>query len=371
MHKMESIVERYDTLVFIGRMQPPHAGHICTIRKAMRIVGPKGRVIVALGSCGGPRTPRDPFTSAERREMIMSELARGESEDERYAASSEPRAADVVSVAELVDSPYDNDEWVENVQRVVKRFGVGKVGLIGHAKDGSSYYLKMFPQWGAVAAVGVGDPIFNASDARGLMFAGRLSEAAFVPPAVAAVAEKLMETEAFQALKNEHDEVERYKASWSASPFPPTFVTADCVVVQGGHVLLVKRGRSPGKGLGALPGGFIGAHETLQDAAVRELIEETNIDVPPGALHGSIVASRTFDYPYRSLRGRTVTTAFLFDLDRELDRQAARGAAISLTRARGGDDAEKATWIPIAELDRSKMFEDHYHIVRKMLALRP
>jgi bifunctional NMN adenylyltransferase/nudix hydrolase len=80
--------------------------------------------------------------------------------------------------------------------------------------------------------------------------------------------------------------IEKYKESWKAAPFPPTFVTVDAVVVQSGHVLLVKRKAMPGAGLWALPGGFLNQEETLLDGAIRELKEETKIKVPVPVLKG-------------------------------------------------------------------------------------
>jgi 8-oxo-dGTP pyrophosphatase MutT (NUDIX family) len=51
------------------------------------------------------------------------------------------------------------------------------------------------------------------------------------------------------------------------------------------------------------PGGFLNAGEELVDGAIRELREETSIDVPEGILRNSIKASYVFDTPHRSSRG--------------------------------------------------------------------
>jgi bifunctional NMN adenylyltransferase/nudix hydrolase len=135
------------------------------------------------------------------------------------------------------------------------------------------------------------------------------------------------------------------------------FVTVDAVVIQSGHILLVKRRARPGKGLAALAGGFIRQYERLQDACIRELREETKLKIPDPVLRGCIKRQHTFDDPHRSSRGRTITHAFLIELP----------AAENLPKVKGGDDAEKAFWLPLADMNPEKMFEDHYFIVRHLL----
>jgi bifunctional NMN adenylyltransferase/nudix hydrolase len=159
----------------------------------------------------------------------------------------------------------------------------------------------------------------------------------------------------FETLSEEYQMVKKYKEAWKAAPFPPTFMTVDAVVVQSGHILLVKRGDMPGKGLWALPGGFLNQDEKMLDGAIRELKEETKIKVPVPVLKGSIKSSHTFDAPNRSQRGRTITQAFFIDL----------GFDSKLPKVKGSDDAEKAFWVPLDEVvrNRDKFFEDHVAIV--------
>jgi bifunctional NMN adenylyltransferase/nudix hydrolase len=67
-----------------------------------------------------------------------------------------------------------------------------------------------------------------------------------------------------------------------------------------------------------------------------------------------------FDHPQRSLRGRIITHAYGFHLQK-LDHTE------SLQEVRGSDDAAKACWIPIHEVKREDMFEDHYDIIQTMV----
>ncbi len=160
----------------------------------------------------------------------------------------------------------------------------------------------------------------------------------------------------WDTLYSEYQMVKKYKEAWKAAPFPPTFMTVDAVVVQSGHILLVKRGDMPGKGLWALPGGFLNQDETMLDGAIRELKEETKIKVPVPVLKGSIKGSKTFDAPNRSSRGRTITQAFHIDL-----------GVGELPKVKGSDDAEKAFWVPFKDVKQEKMFEDHFFIIDNFL----
>ena len=66
-------------------------------------------------------------------------------------------------------------------------------------------------------------------------------------------------------------------------------------------------------------------------------------------------------HPDRSLRGRTITHAFLIELD---------GGTGELARVKGSDDARKAKWFTLAEVEQMEevLFEDHKHIISTLVA---
>jgi len=129
-------------------------------------------------------------------------------------------------------------------------------------------------------------------------------------------------------------------------------ITADAVVLRDRgprrELLLVRRGIEPFKGSWALPGGFLDYKETLEECAVREVAEETGLDVKPVELIG------VYSKPDRDPRGHTVSAAFLCEL---------KGHAETETTA--GDDASEAKWWPLGKLPRLAF--DHSDILRDAL----
>jgi bifunctional NMN adenylyltransferase/nudix hydrolase len=343
-----------DYLVFIGRFEPFHNGHAAVARLAL---GRARKLIFLVGSADTPRTIKNPWTVAERAVMIQSALA---------------EAADRLIIRPLRDSLYNESQWIANVQRTVaeaiKADGGSpdaRIGLVGQDKDASSYYLREFPQWDlvdvrhteALSATELRRYLFEANQLES--HGGRMLIRANVPAPVFEMLEAFRKSSpAFAQLVTEYHFIEKYKAAWEDAPYAPTFVTTDAVVVHSGHVLLVRRRAEPGKGLWALPGGFVGQDESLLDACLRELREETRLKLPVPVLKGSIKGSHVFDHPDRSQRGRTITHAFHFDFP-----------SGELPDVRGSDDADKARWIPVSEaLEMStQLFEDHLHILEFFL----
>lgn len=236
-----------------------------------------------------------------------------------------------------------------------------RVGLIGHAKDSSSYYLKLFPNWASVNVPSQGD--INATQIRDAYFEGGVSavDASLLPKEVINHLRAFETLPDYTKLVEERSFVIKYKKSWAAAPYPVTLMCVDAVVVQSGQILMVKRRAAPGKGMWALPGGYIDQNETLMQSMLRELREETGLKVPEPVLRGSIVCEKTFDDPHRSPRGRVITTAFLIHLAPDV-----RMPKIRKQDAEG--EVTNVEWVPLANLDPMMIFEDHYHIIQHMIA---
>jgi 8-oxo-dGTP diphosphatase len=114
-----------------------------------------------------------------------------------------------------------------------------------------------------------------------------------------------------------------------------TMLTVDIVLftIQNSalNVLLIKRLVEPFAGRYALPGGFVLQNETLEDAAIRELREETGFDAQ------FLEQLRTFGDPGRDPRGRVVTVAYY--------------ALVSSAQSiQAGSDAQEAKWFAVTDL---------------------
>lgn len=339
----------FDYLVFIGRFEPFHNGHLAV---AIHALARARKLIVLVGSADIPRTIRNPWSASERSVMIRAALGDDASR---------------LIVRPIRDHLYNEAQWIAGVQRavaeVVKADGAEapRIGLIGQDKDASSYYLREFPQWDLVdvrrtetlSATELRRYLFEAASEAG-QGALRLLEANVPAPVFEMLQAFCGNSPAYAQLVAEYRFIKQYRASWAAAPYPPTFVTTDAVVVHSGHVLLVRRRAEPGKGLWALPGGFVHPDEALLEGCLRELREETRLKLPLPVLRGSIRGNQVFDHPERSLRGRTITHAFHFDFP-----------AGELPAVKGGDDADKARWFPISDaLDMGpQLYEDHLHII--------
>jgi bifunctional NMN adenylyltransferase/nudix hydrolase len=342
--------EQLDVAVLIGRFQPFHFGHAALLKLALESAP---QVVIVIGSSFHARSPKNPFTWQERASMIAGTLS--ETDHER------------ISFIPVRDY-YEDAVWAKAVcQRVEGLSKDGQrqtVGLVGHFKDVSSQYLNLFPQWKLIVAQK--DYDIDATRVRKILFEAEDIDvslnviAELVPTAIRQYLKGWMVLPHYAPLVDEHNAVEAYKTRWKSAPYTPIFSTLDAVVKTAEHVLLIQRASHPGKGLWAVPGGFLEPRERLLQGAIRELIEETQLGVLTSTLNAAFVDVKVFDHPDRSLRGRTLTHAHFFDLKTH-----------SLPSVSAADDAAHAVWVPISKIAamEEQFFDDHFHILNYFLKL--
>jgi 8-oxo-dGTP diphosphatase len=122
--------------------------------------------------------------------------------------------------------------------------------------------------------------------------------------------------------------------SKSAYPRHP-LVAVGAVVFKNNCVLLIRRGQAPSEGLWAIPGGSVEIGETLQQAAEREILEETGLNIRAGK------PIYTFDVIEHDPEGKIRFHYVIIDLAAEY---------ISGQPA-AGDDAADARWVSASELN--------------------
>ncbi len=320
-------MRKYRTAVYIGRFAPFHKGHLKTLEHGLEIAE---YVLILLGSSFRARSTKNPLTWEERQSIILKSLP------EEYRSR--------VTFAPLIDYPYSEARWNQEVQNTVYALTENRgVVLIGVEKDATSYYLNEFPMWSYSPATP--SVVLSSTDIRTLMYEG-----------TGDVEQFMCSSEAYEELlyvwPEEINDMWTYEVEYKDKYGEGPFFTVDASVIQSGHILLVTRGEY-GKGQLALPGGFLEPHETAIDGMIRELREETGLKVPEKVLRGSIVKQRLFDSPSRSNRARIISYAYAIELNN----------SDVLPKVKGSSDASHAQWVPLSAIKPERMFEDHYYII--------
>lgn len=125
------------------------------------------------------------------------------------------------------------------------------------------------------------------------------------------------------------------------------FVTVDVLVInkKTAEILLIKRLNEPFKDCWALPGGFVDENEDLEQAARRELFEETNIET------NEMIQIGAFGTPNRDPRGHMISIAYRTNL---IDNQIVKAK----------DDAKETKWFSINDLP--DLAFDHLEIIHSI-----
>ncbi len=316
-------------------------------------------LIILLGSSDKARTPVDPFTAEQREEMFHAAF--------QDCFGVIPNGVVFIPVRDYL---YSDTKWLTQVQAAVGECidyhidGKYSITLYGH---GTKKYLNDFPQWDSKvfksekSYIDIQSEIVIKNffyDMYGTIPPYNEKEVdwtEYVSEPIIKMMDQWIHSDEGQKMAEEFNYICEYIERTQVSKYPIIFQTVDNVVVYKGNILLVKRRSKPGKGLWALPGGFLNADESLLDGATRELQEETKLRVKKEWLK----SQDTFDAPERSLRGRTITQAFLWQIPDWRN----------VPQIKAGSDAAKAKWIPLAKVTdemANQLFEDHLDIIEAL-----
>lgn len=350
----------YDFLVYVGRFAPYHRGHHQVSLEALKRAK---HLIFVLGSHEASLSIRNPYTTDERIDIIRSAFETVEFDSR-------------IHFAPQIDHTYNDARWLAAIQSSIQAVcyraftradwtSKPKIGVIGYNKDQTSFYLDKFREIYDVIEIEPKE-LINATDIRKFILGSDQPDVAFDAfTDDFFVNRNHARTATLHGAKPgmiaQFKHVQEEKAKWKHSPYAPMFITTDAVVVHGSKILKVTRGGPLGTGNWALPGGFLEPDLTMLGNVLKELSEETCIGLPAEEIQNYLVSSRTFDDPQRSVRGRTVTEAFLFRFP----------GAMELPPVKGGDDAKDAQWITFGQVlsNRNKWFDDHCAIIEVMLGL--
>jgi 8-oxo-dGTP diphosphatase len=130
-------------------------------------------------------------------------------------------------------------------------------------------------------------------------------------------------------------------------------IAVGAIVVHDGCLLLVRRGRGPGAGKWAPPGGRVEFGETIRAAVAREVHEETGVAIDVGDLAGWVERTGTDPVPYHYV---------ILDF-----RATVRGAADPIA----GDDADDARWVPLDDVVMVDLVDGLFEFLTSIGSVNP
>lgn len=344
--------KQYRAALVIMRAQMFHNGHAKLLEEAIRLADV---VVVFLGSANKPRSLKNPFTVSERSWMIHD-----------WYQNECSLECDNLIVEPLNDYDYEDMVWEQSLWDAISNLKYTMsvdsedIVLLTSGKDSDLEERKSYVGVEPIDVISVPTETFegghselSATKLRKMWLNCHFEDLfKYVPKAT----ENFLLTDYAVSVLGYKMREESYHVLDARRPYleleyEPLFQTGDCMVLNThGKVLLVQRKKGTyGEGQWALAGGYVHANETIQEGAVRELLEETGVDVSKlTPLH-----SQTFDKPDRDPRGRMITTCYLYQLEED----------VIVTPS---DDVSDYKWVSRRELNGEEIFLDHLGIINTM-----
>lgn len=357
--------KKYLQTMVIMRGQVLTNGHCNLILNAIK----EGEeTLIILGTHNSPRTIKNPFTCEEREKMIRRWLRTMTMDDTVKFAYLEDFQDDEDWILELGKIVFKNtpDNYVREEDRA----------LFTSSKDNDGELRNSWAK-GLVKVVNVlpitsnTSKTINATDARNYLFSQlpdykskckalqKLHNDGIINITVSSsLLEWFIDNDYGKDLYDEYQECINYEERYGKGS---AHLTSDAlVVVRKEHktefgtlhypeYMLIKRGGKVGKNLLAISGGFVDNDETFEDAAIRELEEETGLKLSKDKITHRIVA----DSPNRDPRARIVSIVHVFDVTEH-----------ELKNVKAGDDASEIVFKTFENIKKSELFSDHYDTIK-------
>ncbi len=319
----------------IGRFQPLHNGHVDLIQRAYE---ENDVVLVLVGSANELPNYKNPFPTEDRISMIEHEFP-------EY---------DRLHIKGLDNYPSDN-EWIEDVISRVNTIeeDPSKVTLYTSEKDEDFYranflYTTKVTESAGLNATDIRESIYN-DGSKWMMKVSSFVED-FVDNWIVSGEWKRLRDEYFLCTTSKATATSNHEYS---NPIEPV---CHAMVIQGDKCLLVKRGGVRGHGQWALSGGFLENTETTRAGALRELKEETALDLLtiPRAAEVAFAVEENMN----GLSTRTIGFNYCYAVhpDEEINVTA-------------GDDAQEVAWFSVKDIVEGKipLFYNHVTIIRRLV----
>jgi len=246
--------------IIIGRFQPFHNGHKALIDKSLAECE---KTIVFIGSANKLPDFQNPFSNEERKELISR----------CYTEHS-----DRLTLVYLHDKP-NREEWTGNIygylNHIVGDIDPSLATMYTSSKDKEFYEETLLFPVATLDAPGI-----SGTSIRSALYKEE-GIPKTLPGPVTTMLRLFTKTQHWDRMKAEHDSCVSGKsravlAHAFNNPIEPV---VHAVVVQDNKVLVIKRNSVRGYGQWAIPGGFLEKDESTQAGAVRELKEETGVDL--------------------------------------------------------------------------------------------
>lgn len=328
--------KKYDFLVFIGRFQPFHNGHSYVIREALKETN---KLILLIGSAKSPICYRNPFSYEDRCKIISLNL----DETTREKVIFHP----------LNDFIYDDDAWVDAVYKGVNDLVADeskKIGLIGHNKDETTYYLDLFPRWGylevsnksGISATPIRKSYFSDSNPNNYKNKNISKE-------TTDFLQNYSYSKKYDITRLEFASVDSFRASISNINILLQSNVISIILICDNKILLQTRNEFPGKNLLQPISGDILADKTIKESSLKIIKNKLCIGVKKLIYKEENIV---FDYPKRSSLIRTIVNCFIVEIKKD--------ECFNLKLS------EDMSWFNISEIKEKMVYEDYFFIIKKL-----